>query len=81
MAGKTKDERYIVQFYRELEEDGDFDKVLNRYSVGESIGFSKRPVNTIVTLLMQANFLKKEGKEDVTMTKNGVSLVEQLLKM
>ena len=79
MVSFTKDEKYMLKVYNYLEEKEDFDLVLNRFEIGESIGFSKKTVNTIVTLLMQANFLKKQGKEEFNLTDQGIRLVKSLL--
>ncbi|NGX58345.1 MAG: hypothetical protein K940chlam3_01252 [Chlamydiae bacterium] len=78
MAGKTKDERYIIRFYEMAVERGDPTTPLNRDDVGRTIGFSPKVVKTICTLLGQANFIKKEDGEDISLTQNGIRLVEEL---
>jgi len=78
MSGKTKDERYLLRFYDMALEQGDPQTPLNRNDVGASIGFSPKVVKTICTLLGQANFIRKEGSNDISLTENGIRLAEEL---
>jgi len=78
MAGKTKDERYILKLYDMATERGDPMSTLNRNDVGASIGFSPKVVKTICVLLGQANFIRKESADEISLTRHGISLVEDL---
>lgn len=77
--GKTKDERFVLQLYKVAKEAGDLEKCFNRYDVGEAIGLHSRGVNAICRLLVQANFVRKVGEEEVYLTSHGLKLAEQLL--
>lgn len=78
MGGKTKDERYLLKFYETAAEKGDPEMALNRDDVGASIGFSPKVVKTICTLLGQANFIKKQGADMISLTPHGIKLAEEL---
>jgi hypothetical protein len=79
MSRHTKEERYILEFYKRLEALSDFEASFDRYEVGESVGCSTRTVNAMVTLLLQANFFKKDGKNDLIITQRGITLANELL--
>lgn len=79
MQARTKDEHFIIAVYQSAEEFGDPFHVVNRYEVGNKIHLHPRAVNTICQLLIQANFIKKQGPEDIYLTPHGKSLVDRLL--
>lgn len=80
MKSRTQDEKFIIALY-ELSEKFDEDrKVFNRYEIGKSISLNPRGVNAICKLLLQANFIKKAGEEEVYITDNGASLAKRLLE-
>lgn len=70
----TKDESYIIALYKAAGRG-----VKNRYEIGAQIGISVRTVNAILNGLAQANFVKKIGDTQVSLTSNGVALAESLL--
>lgn len=76
---KTKDERFVLALYKIAKESGDIEGNYNKYQVGESIGLHYRAVDAICRLLIQANFIKKAGEEDIYLTPHGIKLAEQLL--
>lgn len=76
---KTKDEHFVLWLYRLAKEAGDPEMALNRYEVGQKIGLHPRGVNAICKLLVQANFIKKVGEEEVRLTPHGLKLAERLL--
>jgi len=76
--GKTKDERYILKLYDMAIDQGDPMTTMNRNDVGATIGFSPKVVKTICTLLGQANFIRKEGPDEISLTQQGVALAEDL---
>ncbi len=78
MGGKTKDERYILKLYDMAVERGDPMSTFNRNDVGAIIGFSPKVVKTICTLLGQANFIRKESAEEISLTRHGIALAEDL---
>lgn len=77
--GHTKDEKFMVALYEAALEVGEMDAVFNRYQIGQRIGLHPKGVDTICTLLLQANFIKKEGKEEIYLTENGQRLINNLL--
>lgn len=76
---RTKDEHYIICLYEEAQKSGHIETPLNRYAVGEIAHLQARAVDAICKLLIQANFIKKSGEEEVYLTKHGESLVQRLL--
>jgi hypothetical protein len=77
---KTKDERFVLALYNMAQESGDVEGQINRYQVGDSIGLQYRGVDAICKLLVQANFIRKAGHEDIFLTPHGIKLAEQLLE-
>jgi hypothetical protein len=77
--GKTKDENYVLWLYRTARESGDLENSFNRYVIGEKTGLHPRAVNAICKLLIQANFIKKEGEENIRLTPHGINLAVRLL--
>jgi hypothetical protein len=76
---RTKDERFIICCYEEASKRSDVFTSLNRYEVGNLIGLHPKAVDTICALLVQANFIKKTGKTEICLTRNGEELVLRLL--
>lgn len=58
---------------------GDPEAPFNRYDIGKKIGLHPRGVDTICTLLLQANFIKKDNDKDVYITEQGYRLIDDLL--
>jgi hypothetical protein len=71
---KTKDEKFILCLYENTLRDGDSEKRYNRYEVGNQIGLQFRGVDTICKLLVQANFIKKDGEDEIYLTPHGAKL-------
>lgn len=76
---RTKDEKFMVTVYEEALKAESMETPFSRYEIGNKIGLHPKGVDTICTLLLQANFLKKENKEDVYITEQGIQLVQALL--
>jgi hypothetical protein len=77
---RTKDEKFLIALYEAALEKGEVDHPFERYEVGKMINLHPRGTDTICTLLLQANFIKKgEGKE-VYLSPNGEELVKSLLQ-
>lgn len=76
---KTKDEQYVLWLYRLAKEAGDPEGAISRYLVGEKAGLHAKGVNAICKLLVQANFIRKAGEEEVYLTPHGIALAERLL--
>lgn len=79
MTSRTKDELFILRAYETAMQKGDIHTVLNRYEIGQLSGISAKGVDAICNLLGQANFIKKQGKIDFFLTKNGEELALRLL--
>jgi hypothetical protein len=75
---RTKDENFIITLYEEAEKTGDVENAMDRYLVGEAAHIHPKGVDTICKLLIQANFVKKAGENEIYLTSNGIKLVEQL---
>lgn len=76
---KTKDEQFVLWLYRTAKEAGDPEMPLNRYDVGAKAGLHEKGIDAICKLLVQANFIRKAGEEDVRLTPHGLKLAERLL--
>ncbi len=77
---KTKDERFVLALYKIAKESGDLEGNYNKHQVGESTGLHYRAVDAICRLLIQANFIKKAGEEEIYLTPHGIKLAEKLLE-
>lgn len=75
----TKDELFLVKLYQIASSSGEYAKAIDRYEIGRAIGQNDKGIDTIVNLLAQANFVKKSDGSFVSLTKNGLELVSQLL--
>lgn len=76
---RTKDEKFLIALYEAATEKGEIEHPFDRYEIGKWINLHPRGTDTICTLLLQANFIKKgEGKE-VYLTTNGEVLVKSLM--
>lgn len=73
---KTKDERFMITLYELAEQNGDISTPVNRYEIGKIIGLNDKGLNTICKTLLQANFIKKNGEEEVYLTDLGKNLVK-----
>jgi predicted transcriptional regulator len=79
-SGHTKDEKFMLRLYEEALKQPEIDNPLDRYEIGQLIGLQQRAVETICNLLAQANFIKKQGKNEISITPHGIKLVENLKK-
>ena len=77
---KTKDEMFMIRTYEEATRRNEIEGPLDRYLIGKLAGLHPKGVDTICTLLLQANFLKKCGPTDVSLTPHGLKLVQTLLE-
>jgi hypothetical protein len=78
MAGRTKDESFMIRLYEEASKQANIEDPLNRYAIGHLIGMQERGVDTICKLLGQANFIKKRGESEISITPHGIKLVKSL---
>jgi predicted transcriptional regulator len=78
MGKGTKDTNYVMALYDMAKEAGDLFQPLNKYDVGIRAGIKSRAVDAITKLLVQANFIKKVGEDDIILTPHGENLVKRL---
>lgn len=75
---RTKDESFMLRLYDEASKLPDIEDPVDRYQIGNSIGLHPKAVDTICNLLAQANFIKKQGKIEISITPHGIKLVDNL---
>ena len=75
---QTKDESFMKCLYEKASELPDIHDPLDRYEIGKLVGLQVKAVDTICNQLAQANFIKKHGKVEVSITSHGMRLVESL---
>lgn len=77
--GRTKDEAFMLKLHEEsLKQHKEIEVPLNKYAIGEMIGMQKTAVETITNLLAQANFIRKHGPNEVSITPHGLKLIQGL---
>lgn len=75
----TKDERFVICLYESAKKLDNLEASVNRYAVGTLAHLQERGVDAICKLLVQSNFIKKDGEEDIYLTVRGIALAERLL--
>ncbi len=75
---RTKDETFMLRLYEEASKQPDIEDPLDRYQIGQLAGLNQKAVDTICNLLAQANFIKKHGKVEISITPHGMKLVDNL---
>lgn len=80
MKAKTKDEMFMIRLYEQASKLDDIEDPLDRYAIGILAGLQPKAVDTICTLLGQANFIKKRSKTEISITPHGVNLVLSLIE-
>ena len=68
---KTKDEIFMMRLYEEALKKDDIEDSVDRYYIGTLAGLHATAVDTICNLLAQANFIRKHGKEEISITPHG----------
>lgn len=76
---RTKDETFMVRLFEQASAASDMSAVFDRYQIGVLAGLQPKGVDTICTLLCQANFIKKISAAEVSITPHGIKLVERIL--
>lgn len=76
---RTTDEKFVLALYEAATKSPEMDTRFNRYEIGKLAGIQPKGVDSICKLLVQANFIKKEGNDFIYMTKHGESLALRLL--
>jgi hypothetical protein len=75
---RTKDETFMLRLYEEASKREDIEDPIDRYYVGTLSGLQAKAVDTICTLLAQANFIKKRSNVEISITPHGIKLVENI---
>lgn len=75
----TKDERFVISLYELARQANDLEASFNRYDVGQRVNLQERGVDAICKLLVQSNFIKKDGEEGIFLMPRGITLAERLL--
>lgn len=75
----TKDERFVICLYENAQKTDDLESTHSRYAIGQQVHLQERGVDAICKLLVQANFIKKDGEEGIYLTPHGIKLAERLL--
>jgi hypothetical protein len=75
----TKDEQFLIKLYEEARKMGDPFQEMDCYQIGQLVGQNDRSVDNIVRMLAQTNFLKKGNGNFIYATRNGESLINELL--
>jgi hypothetical protein len=76
---RTKDETFMLKLHQEASKLSHIEDLVDRYQIGTLAGLHPKAVDTICNLLAQANFIKKIGKVEISITQQGIRLVESLL--
>lgn len=75
----TKEEAYLLQVYKEyLSNDQDLNHCYDADELGKKVGQSPRQIKNSVQTLTSTNFIKKQGKGGILLTKHGLNLALQL---
>jgi hypothetical protein len=73
----TKDELYLCTVCKNVKKDTR--RPINRYTIGQLLSQNNKSVDNTVQILVKTNFLKRVGDgNDITITQQGISLVEAL---
>lgn len=75
---RTKDEMFIICLYDEGIALGDTETPIDCYKIGTKVGLHPTATKTICVLLAKANFIKNKGDNQISITQNGIRLVERL---
>lgn len=76
----TKDERFIIKLYELALSKGDVGTPCPKYIVGQLSGLTAKGVDAVCKLLVQANFVKGAGGDDIYLTPHGEKLAKRLLE-
>lgn len=77
MKALTKEEKFLLFVYQAALAKGEWDAEIDRYSFNQKLGgMHERGIDTICNQMAQANFIKKRGPRNVSITENGRRLIE-----
>ncbi len=78
-GGITKEERYLLALYEMVKDLEDPEEPVDSYTVGLSVGITIRQVDAITTQLIRTNFIRRSDKHWISLTPNGLDLINSLL--
>lgn len=73
----TKDELFLCTVAKVT--NNDTSKTVSRYEIGRMIQQNNKSVDNTVQILVKTNFMKRAGDIDVSITEQGLKLVDMLL--
>lgn len=74
----TKEETFLMKLYTLSMKEGNPYEAIDRYVIGNALGYGFRGVDTIVRILTQTNFIKKGEGDKVFVTDHGLKLISIL---
>lgn len=75
---RTKDEMFMLRLHEEALKQQNLEDPLDRYVIGRLAGLHDKGIDTICNTLAQTNFIKKRGDNLISITPNGVRLVQMI---
>lgn len=76
-AKLTKDELFLCTVAKVTKNDPE--KSVSRYEIGQMIQQNNKSVDNTVQILVKTNFMKRVGDINISITQQGLKLVEMLL--
>jgi len=75
----THDDRFLIKALEIASQKGEYNRPVNRMSVGKAVGLKESGVNNTVKLLCKANFIIKIDEDlMISVTERGQKYVEKL---
>ncbi|MCH9627449.1 MAG: hypothetical protein S4CHLAM2_10890 [Chlamydiales bacterium] len=72
----TKDERFLFELYRQLQQSGM--DTFDPHKIAETLGYNERLTKNILNGLMRANLVKRYNEDEVGLTPRGLEVVRLL---
>lgn len=77
---KSKEELFLIKLYEFANKAGGPEEEIDRYLVGEALGWHTKSIDHIVQLLSKINFVKKGEDAYIYLTSAGAQLAAGLKK-
>jgi len=75
----TKDELFLCTLFKLSQ--GDCDRCVDRYEVGQTISQNNKSVDNTVQILVRTQFVKRDEGDLIRITPHGIRLVNALLEL
>lgn len=72
----TKDERFLVELYKELKEN--LDGTIDPHIIAKKLGLKDHLLKNILQGLIQANLVKRYSPDEIGLTERGIGVAESL---